>query len=127
MFNQDAELTPHHLPDNLRRTEPRYGEMGWGQFTAANDKWNADCNNYCNSHNLCEIWNGDHDAREAIMFNIQRLLENGSFVKMWKEPPFLWLLHHSDNANNYQAINAERISMLPADVQKIINGLPKNN
>jgi hypothetical protein len=70
------------------------------------------------------IWSGDHDCREALRHHIAMLRENGTFVKDWVKPPFLWLLHHGDieGEYDYDAINAERIAMFPEEVQKAISG-----
>jgi hypothetical protein len=75
------------------------------------------------------IWYGDHDCREALRFNIRRLKNFGKFVTPWVKRPFMWLCHHMDhhdeNGQNkvfdYEAINQERISMLPKDVQEKIS------
>lgn len=68
------------------------------------------------------------DCREALKYNIDYLLESGSFLKVWGYQPFMWLLHYMDTNDphyDYKAINAERIAMLPQDVQNIIKGDPK--
>jgi hypothetical protein len=72
-------------------------------------------------------WAGDHDAREAIRHNLTKLREHGTFIKPWKQVPFLWLLHHGDTANkkpsdfiDYKKINAERYAMLPQEVTDCI-------
>lgn len=69
------------------------------------------------------IWAGDHDAREALRRKIQRLRDNGEFLPRWRHRPFLWLLHHMDTkASDYdhEAINQERIALLPAWVREMI-------
>jgi hypothetical protein len=68
-------------------------------------------------------WVGDHDAREAIRHKIQGLRDNGEFLARWQERPFLWLLHHMDTKQegyDHDAINAERIGMLPGWVREMI-------
>lgn len=88
---------------------------------------NADCKTHCTSSGGYvddHVWSGDHDCREAIKFNIGRLLENGRFVKEWKEAPFLWLLHYMDTKKegyDYKKINKERLSKLPEQVLKAMN------
>lgn len=72
---------------------------------------------------LHDVWVGDHDAREALIFKMDQLRANGSFVKPWVERPFLWLLHYMDpkvNKYDYREINEERISRLPAWVREFI-------
>jgi len=68
-------------------------------------------------------WVGDHDAREALRHKIRRLRENGEFLSRWERRPFLWLLHHMDtkvDGYDHDAINAERIGMLPDWVRTMI-------
>lgn len=69
------------------------------------------------------VWSGSHDCREAIVFNINNLSKNGSFIENWVECPFLWLLHYMDTkieGYDYNTINKERLSKLPIDVQNKI-------
>lgn len=70
-----------------------------------------------------DIFVGYHDCREALVFNIDRLTQYGSFANPWRERPFLWLLHHGDPKGHdvdYQSINRERIALLPAWVREFI-------
>tara|TARA_R110000824_G_scaffold12226_7_gene53632 strand:- start:51350 stop:52162 length:813 start_codon:yes stop_codon:yes gene_type:complete len=72
-----------------------------------------------------EYISGDHDAREALIYNMDQLREHGTFLSPWKEQGFLWLLHHGDTKDevfDYQAITEERIKMLPQHVQDAIKG-----
>lgn len=69
------------------------------------------------------LWSGDHDAREALRHKIQRLRDNGEFLSRWRYPPFLWLLHHMDtkvDGYDHEAINRERIALLPEWVRTMI-------
>jgi hypothetical protein len=69
------------------------------------------------------VWVGDHDCREALRHNIQKLRENGEFLSIWVECPFLWLLHYQDTkipGYDYKAINEARIALLPEHVRKAI-------
>lgn len=75
------------------------------------------------------FWTGDHDAREAIVHNMDALREHGEFMRPWKKAPFLWFLHHGDTDNrdekgnalyDSKAINAERIALLPDYVRECI-------
>lgn len=68
-------------------------------------------------------WAGDHDCREAIRYKINRLRENGTFLREWPKDNgiFLWFLHYMDTKTDdydYNAINKERIAMLPEWVRK---------
>jgi hypothetical protein len=71
------------------------------------------------------IWAGDHDVREALIFNMERLAANGVFVSPWPERPYLWLLHYMDTDSEHYdraLINEQRISVMPAWVREMIGG-----
>lgn len=124
-FNED--LTPHNLPEELRKEEPHWdlGNQKYEDFKILDEAYRKKIEKYKSDKNLICIWSGHHDCREALKFNINRLSENGTFVKKWKEQPFLWLLHHEDSKRegyDYKAINEEKIKMLPEDVQELIKG-----
>lgn len=70
-----------------------------------------------------KIWVGNHDCREALIFNMDRLRAHGRFVTRWPKRPFLWLLHYQDakvEGYDYEAINTERIAMMPDWVREMI-------
>lgn len=72
-----------------------------------------------------DVWVGDHDAREGIRHNLDAMRAEGEFVSPWVVRPFLWLLTYADtdvDGYDYAAINADRISRLPADVRAAIGG-----
>lgn len=71
-----------------------------------------------------DVWVGDHDGREGIRTNLNRLREVGNFLPVWVESPFLWLVTYAESKDDYDyaAINAERIGRLPAHVQAAISG-----
>ena len=60
----------------------------------ANEEWGR----WTSSGHMTDrgVWVGDHDAREALLFNLRMLRENGRFIVPWIERPFLWLCHHGD-------------------------------
>jgi len=69
------------------------------------------------------VWVGNHDAREALLFNMDRLKARGELLSPWIEQPFLWLLHYMDTKSkgyDYNAINGARIAMLPEWVRQMI-------
>lgn len=69
------------------------------------------------------VWIGDHDCREALIHNLNKLNNRGEFVSPWIKRPFLWLLHHGDTeAENYdyKEINETRIERLPQWVKDFI-------
>lgn len=70
-----------------------------------------------------DVFVGDFDCREALRLTMRQMRSVGPFVTPWIEQPFLWLLHYMDTKNegyDYRAINAERILMLPIEVQAAI-------
>lgn len=81
------------------------------------------------------VWFGDHDCRQAIRHNLDRLRENGQFLAKWPEyikRPSVWALHWGDlrddtgnplrNDQYTQArTNARnRFQLLPVWVQEMI-------
>jgi hypothetical protein len=70
------------------------------------------------------VWSGDHDAREALAFNMRLLRENGTFVPIWKHRPHMWLVAHweKDQKDNFDQINFDRAAKLPQWVQDNIKG-----
>ena len=57
---------------------------------------------------------------------MERMEAAGEFLPTWIKPSFLWLLHYMDTKKegySYDAINAERIAMLPPHVQSAIKVL----
>lgn len=73
------------------------------------------------------VWTGNHDAREALSFNMRRLRELGTFVPIWKKQPYLWLVGHweKEDKDNRNEIVENRIKKLPEWVQKNIRGYAK--
>lgn len=71
------------------------------------------------------IWSGNHDAREALGFNLRRLRENGTFIPEWKERPYLWLMGgwETGDKDKYGSIIKDRIKRLPQWVQDRIKGI----
>jgi len=70
------------------------------------------------------VWSGNHDAREALGFKMRQLRENGTFVPVWKEQPYLWLVGHWEKGTDgyYKEINQKRIEKLPEWVRNNIKG-----
>ena len=63
------------------------------------------------------------DCREAVRYYLGKMRENGTFLPVWKEQPFLWLLHYKDTEDkDYEDITKERIKQLPEYVQEAIKG-----
>tara|TARA_R110000851_G_scaffold47424_2_gene115155 strand:- start:9388 stop:10257 length:870 start_codon:yes stop_codon:yes gene_type:complete len=113
-FNRD--FTPHILPEELRSIEPKMGDRPYSEFNVEFEKWKLIVDTYIESKDLIKIYSGNHDCREAIKFNISELLKNGTFVKKWKEQPFLWLLGYMDSkveGYDYKKITEERLNRLP--------------
>lgn len=72
-----------------------------------------------------DVWVGNHDAREGVRTNLARLSEVGTFLPVWVEQPFLWLVTYAETKGDYdyRAINEARIARLPVDVQRAIAGV----
>lgn len=69
------------------------------------------------------VWAGHHDAREGLRHVIANIRKAGKLLPKWQENPFLWLLHYMDTKTegyDYDAINAERLAMVPAWVRNIL-------
>lgn len=80
-----------------------------------------------------DIWVGDHDCREALRFNINRLRANGKILKQWKHCPHLWITHYGEKDNLFgkhdwgskkphpaKVRTQERIEQFPRHVRKSI-------
>lgn len=124
-FNQD--LTEHVNPDfeTVVGVEPKWDlNMSYKEYRELHDPWYEKFDKYVEDNKLRSVWSGHHDCREAIKHNINSLAEDGDFLPVWKEAPFLWLIHHGERENdvNYKEINDRKIALLPQDIQDIIKG-----
>jgi len=122
LFNSD--FTPHILPDELRIIEPILDWNRYDEYQEAFNNWCDKVDIYIESNQLTSIWSGDHDCREAIKFRISELKKNGTFVKKWIKPPFLWLLHYMDSKTegyDHEKITMERVNKLPKDIIEAMN------
>ena len=67
----------------------------------------------------------DFDIREGLRNKILCLEENGEVLEQWLDQPFMWLLTHKDievDGYDHEALNRDRMSQLPEDIQlKILN------
>lgn len=123
-FNKD--LTPHLLPRELRDIEPKWKDQPYEQFKVEYKEWVEKVESYLSDKDIIYIWSGDYDCREALKHHINQLSENGTFLKQWKECPFIWLIHYMDTKEDgydYVSINKERLSKLPIEIQGAINYL----
>lgn len=69
---------------------------------------------------------GSIDIREGFRHRITQMQKQGTFLKEWKEQPFLWLVNHEDTkvqGYSHESINSERISILPVEVQQAISSV----
>ena len=127
----NADFTPFEPTDEstaIAIREPKWSldRLTYEEYNKRYDLWSLDVHKFIKEHNLIRVWSGDHDCREAIKFNIKEMVENGTFLKKWVQPPFLWLLHYEDTkvpGYSYVDITNERISRLPEDIQEIIHGI----
>ena len=70
------------------------------------------------------VWIGDHDCREALIHNLNKLRNCGDFVCPWVERPFLWLLNFDEPkvaGYDHETITQSRIDRLPQWVRDFIN------
>lgn len=113
--------------DTYGETRVNGGEVYYCWKPSVENYWNCTSSGSMYYDNQGDkYWGGDHDCREAIRHKINTLRSNGSFYAQWPKSNgiFLWLLHHQDTKEagyDYNAINAERIAMLPEWVQTMIN------
>jgi hypothetical protein len=74
-------------------------------------------------HMAGEVWVGDHDAREAIRYNLNAMRAAGRFLPVWVERPWLWLLNYADvkvEGYDHEALTERRIAALPEHVRRAI-------
>lgn len=126
----NADFTPFEPTEEstaIAIREPKWADkVSYEEYNKRYNLWRLDVHKFIKEHNLIRVWSGDHDCREAIKFNIKEMVENGTFLKKWIQPPFLWLLHYEDTkvpGYSYVDITNERISRLPVDIQEIIHGI----
>lgn len=129
-FNQD--LTEHVNPDfeTIVGVEPKWNlNMPYNEYRELHDPWLKKFEKYVEDNNLRSVWSGHHDCREAIKHNINSLANDGDFLPVWKDTPFLWLINHGESEKNvdYKEINKRKIALLPQDIQDIIKGDEKYN
>jgi hypothetical protein len=65
------------------------------------------------------VWSGDHDCREALIHNITRLAENGTFAEPWIKPPSLWLVTWGEK-NNFDQVIKARYDKFPRVVKEMV-------
>ena len=99
-------------------------DVSWEEFLKISKKENELRKQWIKENNVSMVYEGSHDCRESIRFNINKLIENGKFLKNWKQVPFLWLLNHSEtnkDSENYREINKEKIEKFPDYVKKCMS------
>ena len=80
-----------------------------------------------NEEDTSGIKSGHSDGREALRHGLAKLEKAGEILPVWVDRPFLWLLHYGDTkipGYNYEAINNERIAMMPEWVREMITPAP---
>jgi len=85
-----------------------------------NWKRNDDAETGCTSSGgmTDDIWVGDHDCREGLRFNIDRLRANGEILKQWKHyPRCLWITHYGEKDNVFGKHDWRGSKPHPADVR----------
>lgn len=81
---------------------------------------------------IIDIWVGDHDCREGLIHNMNRLTENGRLLAPWPvRPSCLWLASfmdwdayrgcsHDVRVDEIEAITADRLSRCPDWVRDMV-------
>jgi len=103
-------------------------KQDWSEFNSQYEEWIKPFEDQMKTTDCRRVWSGDHDAREALVFNISQLEKNGEFLNKWVEAPFLWLLHHGDtklSEYDFEEINKERLTRFPDEVYECITGRTK--
>lgn len=74
-------------------------------------------------YSYLNVWSGNHDCREALIYNISEIEKMGSFIPKWLEYDMVYPMHYMDwkgenrGENFVDKIREERFSMLPEWVQ----------
>ena len=89
----DKNLQQIEVPKELE--EPSSLDREWSEFEKEYDVWKIKWGEWLDSNQYSFIWVGDHDARESIKHNIQKLKDNGTLFKSWFKSE-LRLNHHGD-------------------------------
>jgi hypothetical protein len=69
------------------------------------------------------IWVGHFDAREALLFELNRLMKNGQFLSPWVQRPFLWFVDYSQTRGkeyDCNKITNDVIKTFPKKVKKLL-------
>jgi hypothetical protein len=96
----------------------RYTRSGGWEFPEGVDRYKAPMSE--------ATWVGNHDCREALVFNISRLEEHGNFVTPWVKQPFMWLSHYGDicrqdfQSDALTKLMEDRIAQFPDWVKEMI-------
>lgn len=95
----------------------------WKQDNGEASHWGLTSSGHFYDYDEDRIWVGDHDARESLLFKMEQMRLNGTFLPVWRDNPFIWLLSYADTDvpdYDYKKLNAERISMMRPEVQKMV-------
>ena len=66
------------------------------------------------------VWVGTVDGREALAHTLQRLMDAGTFLEEWVEPPHLWLLNYLEERSKTPSDLATmmKVALFPVEVQR---------
>jgi hypothetical protein len=117
-----SDFSPHKIPQYLLDGEPEWNDFsddGYKTWKILDREWNEKVMSYIKEHNLGSVYVGHKDCREAVLFSITDMVENGIFLKKWVDRGFIWLCHHGETTGQYdsKSIFKERFAQLPKDVQ----------
>lgn len=76
---------------------------------------------------FAHIWSGYHDGREAVIHNIENIIQKTTFIQPWKYFPNVWLHHYMDDPDrsNKKLLWEEKLSILHQIQKNRIKKLPK--
>lgn len=107
--------------------EPVFDEnINWEDYKKANELYWDKLEKWREENNLKSIRHCNNDAREALKYHINELLEHGTFVKVWKEPMFFWLLNWKDDDKpgyDYKKLSYDILNNLPNSVKQYLQFL----
>ncbi len=74
--------------------------------------------------NCTDIWVGYQDAREALLYKLERLKEAGTFLKEWVDSNHVYLTHYMDVGTEEKDWQVRTKLLREAKIKRL-NSLPK--
>lgn len=113
--------------DTFSGTRVNGGEVyyNWRPLVPIKEAWQCTSSGGYYGSDEDPIWAGNHDCRESLIHNLNKLNNRGEFLASWIKEPFLWFVHYQESKEpeyDYEAITNARIERLPDWVKGIILG-----